>query len=214
MVATLFDLAGRAGRVVLASGSPRRFELLREAGFAPVVAPQDVDETPRQSETPVELVERLARTKAASALRCARPGDLIVAADTTVWFQGVDLGKPRDEDDARRMLRMLSGRTHHVSTGVCLACAGARRAENVTNHTEGNVTRSFVETTDVTFFELSDADIDAYIATGEPADKAGAYGIQGLGRTLVRGISGDYFNVVGLPVARLLREMDALLARA
>ena len=122
------------------------------------------------------------------------------------------------------MLRMLSGRTHHVSTGACVAVVsdGAQGAtageasrsetENVTNHTEGNVTvQSFVETTDVTFFELSDADIEAYVATGEPADKAGAYGIQGLGRALVSGISGDFFNVVGLPVARLLRELDGLL---
>ena len=224
MADTVFGLPTRVGRLVLASGSPRRVELLREAGFDPVVAPQNVDETPRVSEAPVALVGRLARTKAASALEGARPGDVIVAADTTVWFQGVDLGKPRDAADARRMLRMLSGRTHHVSTGACIAVVGdgaegatageASRTttENVTNHPEGNVTvRAFVETTDVTFFELSDADIEAYVATGEPADKAGAYGIQGLGRAFVSGISGDYFNVVGLPVARLLREMDGLL---
>ena len=224
MADTVFGLPARVGRLVLASGSPRRVELLREAGFDPVVAPQDVDETPRAGEAPVALVERLARTKAASALAGARAGDVVVAADTTVWFQGVDLGKPVDEADARRMLRMLSGRTHHVSTGACVAVVGGEAdgsaggghgrtaTENVTYHTEGNVTvRAFVETTDVTFFELSDADIEAYVATGEPADKAGAYGIQGLGRAFVSGISGDYFNVVGLPVARLLREMDGLL---
>ena len=225
MADTVFGLPARVSRLVLASSSPRRVELLREAGFDPVVAPQDVDEAPRAGEAPIALVERLARTKATSALAGARAGDVVVAADTTVWFQGVDLGKPVDEADARRMLRMLSGRTHHVSTGACVAVVsdGAQGAtageasrsetENVTNHTEGNVTvRAFVETTDVTFFELSDADIEAYVATGEPADKAGAYGIQGLGRALVSGISGDYFNVVGLPVARLLRELDGLLA--
>lgn len=200
---SLFDLPSRVGRLVLASGSPRRVSLLREAGFEPVVAPQDVDETPLPGEPPKALVERLARLKATSALASAQAGDVVVAADTTVWFGESDLGKPKDDEDARHMLRMLSGATHHVSTGVCLAIAGpapddARLA-------------SFVETTDVRFYELDEATIDAYVATGETSDKAGAYGIQGLGRTLVRGIDGDYFNVVGLPVARLLREVERMI---
>ena len=205
---SLFDLSARVGRLVLASGSPRRVELLREAGFEPVVAAQDVDETPLAGEAPRALVERLARLKAASALATARPGDLVVAADTTVWIDDADLGKPADGRDAARMLRMLSGRTHHVSTGVCLALAGGPTAVAGAPAPARSV--SFVETTDVTFYELDDADVDAYVATGEPADKAGAYGIQGLGRALVRGIEGDYYNVVGLPVARVLREMDQL----
>ena len=208
---SLFDLSARVGRLVLASGSPRRVELLREAGFEPVVAPQDVDETPLAGEVPRALVERLARLKAASALATARPGDLVVAADTTVWLDDADLGKPADGRDAARMLRMLSGRAHHVSTGVCLALAGGPAvAADAAPAAAAMRSVSFVETTDVTFYELDDADVDAYVATGEPADKAGAYGIQGLGRALVRGIEGDYYNVVGLPVARVLREMDRL----
>lgn len=196
---SLFDLASRVGRVVLASGSPRRAELLREAGFDPVIKPQDVDETPLPGEAGKALVERLARLKTGSALTQARPGDLVVAADTTVCVGGTNLGKPVDEEDARHMLRQLSGTTHQVSTGVCLAIAGEPRA-----------LCSFVETTDVTFYELASTDIDAYVASGEPADKAGAYAIQGAGRALIRTIDGDYFNVVGLPVARTLRSVAAL----
>ena len=121
----------------------------------------------------------------------------MVAADTTVWIDGLELGKPRDDKDARAMLVRLSGRTHHVSTGVCVLAAERES--------------SFVETSSVTFFKLSPEQIDAYVRSGEPRDKAGAYGIQGRGRLLVSGIEGDYFNIVGLPVARLARELDALL---
>ena len=206
---SLFDLpallSAREGRLLLASGSPRRSELLREAGFVPIVVPQDVDETPQPDETPKALVERLARLKATSALDDARNGDVVVAADTTVAIGNEDLGKPASDEDARRMLRMLSGATHHVSTGVCLAVAGS------TPSTRQAI--SFVETTEVTFYDLTEPDIDAYVATGEPADKAGAYGIQGLGRALESGIEGDYYNVVGLPVARVLRELSGLLAK-
>ena len=186
--------------MILASSSPRRVELLRELGFSPVVRPADVDETPLPQELPQDLTLRLARLKAHACERNLPPelrGDLVVAADTTVWLDRRPLGKPRDEADARRMLRALSGRSHHVSTGVCLlAPQGERR---------------FVVTSTVCFFELTAPQIDAYVASGEPLDKAGAYGIQGLGRLLVRGIEGDYYNVVGLPVARLVREMDALM---
>ena len=193
--------------MILASQSPRRRELLVQAGFDLEVVPADVDERRRGGESPADLVGRLAAQKA-EAVRAGlgrSPADgLLVAADTVVWTDaGEVLGKPRDAEDAARMLRALSGRTHHVSTGVCVmalrqdaSCAGIRR---------------FVETTDVTFWELTDPEVEAYVATGEPLDKAGAYGIQGAGRLLVRGISGDYCNVVGLPVARLVREMGALV---
>ncbi|WP_455139592.1 Maf family protein [Thermophilibacter sp.] len=188
--------------MILASQSPRRRELLEAAGFELTVVPASIDETRRAGEKPVALVERLACEKAAAVadrLGSVSDGEPVVAADTIVWTDdGAVLGKPADVADAARMLRALSGRAHHVSTGVCLvAPTGARR--------------SFVETTDVTFWELTDAQMEAYVASGEPADKAGAYGIQGAGRMLVRGIRGDYENVVGLPVARLVRELSELL---
>ena len=188
--------------MILASQSPRRRELLGAAGFELTVVPASIDETRRPGEAPVALVERLARQKAAAVaaqLAPEGPAEPLVAADTIVWTDdGAVLGKPADDADAARMLRALSGRTHHVSTGVCLVAPGGGR-------------RSFVETTDVEFWELTDAQVEAYVASGEPADKAGAYGIQGAGRMLVRAIRGDYENVVGLPVARLVRELAQLL---
>lgn len=191
--------------MILASQSPRRRELLAQAGFDLEVRPADIDEARLPGESPVGLVVRLAREKAASALAALDhvPDDgLLVAADTIVWMGDEALGKPADARDAAAMLRELSGRTHHVSTGVCalmLAEDGSVAAE-----------RSFVETTHVSFWPLTEAEIAAYVATGEPLDKAGAYGIQGAGRMLVSGIEGDYPNVVGLPVARLVRELGAL----
>lgn len=191
--------------MILASQSPRRRELLAEAGLEPEVRPADIDEARRPGESPVGLVARLAAQKAEAAraaLDHAPADGLLVAADTIVWMGDEALGKPAGRADAARMLRELSGRTHHVSTGVCallLAPDGSRAGE-----------RSFVETTDVTFWPLTDAQIEAYVATGEPLDKAGAYGIQGAGRMLVEGIRGDYANVVGLPVARLVRELGSL----
>ena len=204
--------------MILASQSPRRRQLLEEAGFALVVRPADVDETPLPGEAPDELVARLSRAKAEAvraalaAEAAATPSDtcvpgledgLLVAADTIVWLaDGTALGKPADAADACRMLGLLGGRTHHVSTGVCLLHLGP--------HAEPLGARPFVETTEVEFHELSPADIRAYVAGGEPLDKAGAYGIQGEGRLLVRAIRGNYDNVVGLPVARLVREAAAL----
>lgn len=195
--------------MILASQSPRRYELLSDAGFSLEVVPADIDETRLPGENPVDLVVRLAAEKA-EAVRTQlsrQPEDgLLVAADTIVWMGGEALGKPTDADDARRMLEELSGRTHFVSTGVCamvLAADGSCAAQT-----------SFAETTEVTFWNLSSAEIDAYVATGEPLDKAGAYGIQGAGRLLVRGISGDYSNVVGLPIARLVRELASLIPKA
>lgn len=180
--------------MILASASPRRIDILRQAGFSPEVRPQDVDETPLPGEHPKDLVERLARAKAEACARgCAGPGP-IVAADTIVWDEeGHVLGKPQTPEEAAAMLRMLSGKRHHVSTGVAISAEGA--------------TTSFVETTDVWFFELTDDEIAAYVATGDPLDKAGAYGYQSLGCTLVERIEGDYYNVVGLPIARLVREL-------
>ena len=191
--------------MILASQSPRRRELLLSAGFELEVVPADIDETRRAGESPVELVERLARGKA-EAVRASLghvPDDgLLVAADTIVWMGDEALGKPRDAAEAAAMLRELSGRTHHVSTGVCAMALGAdgRCSAPVT----------FVDTTSVTFYDLTDDEISAYVATGEPLDKAGAYGIQGAGRFLVKRIEGDYSNVVGLPLARLVRALGKL----
>ena len=183
--------------MILASSSPRRLDILRQAGIEPTVRPQDVDETPLAGESPESLVERLARMKALSAAEEAQ-GETVLAADTIVWMDGELLGKPADEADARRMLSELSGRSHHVSTGVCaIARAGEADME----------LRSFVETTEVRFFELTDEQIAAYVATGEPMDKAGAYGYQAKGCILVESIDGDYYNVVGLPIGRLMRVL-------
>ena len=183
--------------MILASQSPRRIELMREAGFDVQVIPADIDESARPGEGPFELVERLARAKAEAVSSAhAAPGETVVAADTIVALDGELLGKPADEADARRMLRALSGKTHQVATGVCIA--------------HGERIDSFVDITDVTFYELSDAEIDAYVATGEPMDKAGAYGIQGRGALFVAGIEGDYYNVMGLPVCRLGRILARL----
>lgn len=201
---SLFDLPSRVGRLVLASGSPRRAQLLREAGFDPRVMPQDVDETPLPGEKAYDLVDRLASLKAHAALAQARPGDLILAADTTVALEGEKLGKPADEAEARQMLRRLSGHGHDVYTAVHLILVG----EDGSTHES-----STRELTHVTFFDLAEDEIESYVATGEPLDKAGAYGIQGIGRALVRDIDGDYFNVVGLPVARTLRAIDDLMGK-
>lgn len=194
--------------MILASASPRRAELLERAGIYLHIRPADIDETRLEGESPVELVERLARDKAHVAFGThddyVRDPSLL-GADTIVWTDdGEVLGKPRDPADACRMLRDLSGRTHHVSTGVCIMLDPWPK--------EGEpIETSFVETTDVTFYDLTDEEIAAYVATTEPLDKAGAYGIQGTGRLLVRRIEGDYYNVVGLPVARVIRELAAII---
>lgn len=187
--------------MILASQSPRRIELMREAGFDVQVIPADIDESARPGEGPFELVERLARGKAEAVSSAhAAPGETVVAADTIVALDGELLGKPADEADARRMLRALSGKTHQVATGVCIV--------------HGERIDSFVDITDVTFYELSDAEIDAYVATGEPMDKAGAYGIQGTyGRMLVERIDGDFYNVVGLPIAKVVRAQTVTKGR-
>lgn len=189
--------------MILASASPRRQELLGELGFELQICPADIDETRQTGEHPKDLVQRLAREKAHHVYGIQGVGDdgFLVAADTIVWRGDEALGKPKDAVDACAMLRELSGHTHHVSTGVCVLY----QAE-----CEPLCEASFVDTTDVTFHELTDAQIEAYVSSGECADKAGAYAIQGIGRLLVAGIAGDYGNVVGLPTCRVVREMARL----
>jgi septum formation protein len=182
-----------APRVVLASSSPRRRELLSLIGIAHEVRPADIDERPLAGETPHGHCERLAREKATALADEAGDGALVIGADTIVVIDDTILGKPRDEDDAARMLRALNGRTHAVLTAVAVVRQG--RVE------------SGVESVLVTFRALDDTEIAAYIATREPMDKAGAYGIQGYGATIVERIEGDYFAVMGLALSRLIGLM-------
>ncbi|HEU4990472.1 MAG TPA: Maf family protein [Gemmatimonadaceae bacterium] len=180
-------------RVVLASASPRRRDLLTLIGIPHEVRPANVDESVLPGESPAAYVERLARDKATAL------GDhdaVCIGSDTTVVVDGEILAKPESQADAARMLRQLSGRAHMVLTGV--AVAWREREE------------SAVEEVGVTFRGLSDDDIARYIATGEPMDKAGAYGIQGFGATIVTRVDGDYFAVMGLPVNRMVRLFERL----
>ena len=176
-------------RVVLASASPRRRQLLELIGIEHDIQPANIDESVRPRETPARYAERLAREKA-SVVASRDPDRITIAADTTVVVNKKVLGKPENEEDARRMLSMLSGREHTVITAIAVA--------------RGRKLRSAVEEVRVRFRRLRDDEIDAYIATGEPMDKAGAYGIQGYGATIVECIEGDYFSVMGLPLARLV----------
>jgi septum formation protein len=171
--------------IVLASSSPRRQELLRNAGISFVVQAADILETPRTGEEPRALAERLALEKA-NAVFLQRPSDFVLGADTIVVVEAQILGKPRDEADAARMLRLLSGRSHRVITGVCLMGPGFVDVRS--------------ESTVVSVSKLSEQDISSYVATGEPMDKAGAYAIQGIASRWISRLEGDYFNVVGLPV--------------
>lgn len=183
--------------LVLASASPRRREILSAAGYGHVVRPADIDESVFDGIKPQLMVQLLAAGKAAAAVENA--GEWILGADTVVASEGKVLGKPANEDDAFRMLSMLSGKTHYVYTGVALLCADDGRM------------RTLCEETAVTFRKLSEEEIRAYIETGEPMDKAGAYGIQGKGGALVEKTEGDFQNVVGLPltaVRRLMSEMN------
>jgi septum formation protein len=188
--------------LVLASASPRRQELLRNAGISFTVQPADIDETPRLGEAPRDYAERLAREKALTVWQL-RPQDLVLGADTIVVIDNMILGKPVDAVDAARMLRLLSGRVHRVTTGVCVM--GAATSDQLPVASKGEVSSFFEqtasETTLVTMNEFSDAEIRDYIATSEPTDKAGAYAIQGIASRWIPRIEGDYSNVVGLPVA-------------
>jgi septum formation protein len=179
-------------RVVLASASPRRRELLNLIGIEHEVIPANIDETMRAREAPRRHAERLAREKASTIAK--RDPDLItIGADTIVVINRKVLGKPADVDQAARMLAMLSGREHMVITAVAVS--------------RGKKLRSAVEEVRVKFRPLREDEIEAYIATGEPMDKAGAYGIQGYGATIVERIEGDYFAVMGLPLVRLVGLM-------
>jgi len=205
--------------LVLASASPRRQELLRNAGISFTVEPADMDETPRDGESPRDCAERLAREKAL-AVSNTRPLDYVLGADTVVAIDDIILGKPVDAADAARMLRMLSGRTHQVITGVCLVAgtvasetAQKLRTENRELRTQSREPRTASETTLVTMRDLSDDEIREYVATGEPMDKAGAYAIQGRASRWIPQIDGDYSNVVGLPlklVCEFLREQGLM----
>ena len=181
--------------LVLASNSPRRREILTAAGFEFVVRVPDIAEEHRPGEPPVEYVRRLAEQKAFAVPM--NPGDTILAADTTVVVEGQLLEKPRDAPDAVRMLTLLSGREHEVITGICL------RSE----------TRTIVDAavTRVRFVALIQQEIDAYVASGEPMDKAGAYAIQGLASKFIERVEGCYFNVVGLPIALVYRHLKSTL---
>ncbi len=176
-------------RLTLASASPRRKQLLEMLGIPVDVRPSHIAEVRAAGESPIAYVERLAREKALSV-----PGALVLGADTTVLLGGVLLEKPTDADDALRMLRALQGRTHEVITSVALVADG--------------VVRQATDITAVTFRACSDEFLSAYIATGEPMDKAGAYGIQGYGAALVERIEGDFFGVMGLPVRLVLRLLE------
>ncbi len=183
--------------IVLASRSPRRRQLLEQMGLRDFrIVCSGADETASPGLTPPALVEALSARKAAAVQHAAAAGDLIIAADTVVALDGRVLGKPADGPDAFAMLSALSGRRHQVYTGLTVVCG----AQRLTEH----------EVTAVTFRSLSSAEICAYIATGEPMDKAGAYGIQGRGALFVEGIEGDYYNVMGLPVCRLGRILARL----
>lgn len=188
--------------LILASQSPRRRELLGRITEDFLVRPTGCDESFTCAD-PAEHARQLALRKCAAAVTESAPDDAVIAADTVVFLDGALLEKPRSEQEARAMLRRLSGHTHTVCTGVAVAYRGE--------------TRSFAEQTRVTFHALSEGLIDWYVATGEPMDKAGSYGIQGKGALLVKGIEGDYFNVVGLPIAslyRLLLDMQVPLEGA
>jgi septum formation protein len=184
-----------AVRVILASQSPRRRELLSLVGIAHEVQPADIDESYLAGERPREHAERLARGKTA-VIAEREPDALVIGSDTIVVVDGDVLGKPVDEPDAVRMLERLAGRSHVVVTAVAVAWRGETRSE--------------VEEVGVTFHPMNRTEVDAYIATGEPMDKAGAYGIQGYGATIVSRVDGDYFAVMGLPLQRLTRVLASI----
>ena len=175
--------------LILASQSPRRQQLLEQMGLTFTVKIADIDETMTPGRPPQEQVAEVSARKAAAVAATCRKDDVIIAADTIVVVDDTILGKPENEDAAKNMLRMLSGRTHRVMTGVTV-----RRGDDAVSHTE---------ITEIRFRDLSDKEIDAYVATGDPMDKAGSYGIQNGAAVFVSGMHGDYFNVMGLPLCSL-----------
>ena len=207
----------RPFRLILASASPRRRELLTQAGYSFSIEAADIDESHRADESPSQYVRRLAEEKAHAVFNKCSPGGpfipsrgmsggeelskplIVLGADTTVVLDNAILGKPADAADATRMLRALSGRTHQVLTGIAAV-------------TRAGLT-SAVESTDVTFSEIPEAEIDAYCTTSEPLDKAGAYGIQGYAARWIPRIDGCYFNVMGLPIARTVALLRGAAAK-
>ncbi|WP_078545331.1 Maf family protein [Litchfieldia alkalitelluris] len=182
-------------RLILASGSPRRKELLSNLQLTFDVIVSEIEEVVDETMTPAEVVMSLASQKAEDIAKEHRDA-YVIGSDTVVVFQDEILGKPKNEEDSFRMLTMLSGNTHHVYTGVAISYQSE--------------TFTFYEKTEVTFWDLTEAEIHTYIKSGEPKDKAGSYGIQELGSGLVKNINGDYFAVVGLPVSRTIRELKRL----
>lgn len=180
-------------RFIVASASPRRKELLEETGYSFEIIPSDADESCSEALSPEELVKELAKRKALSVYE-KNTDAVVLGCDTVVEYNGTVLGKPQSRKEAEEMLTMLSGRIHNVHTGVCI--------------TDSTDTVSFVSTVKVEFYELSPELIKSYVNSGESDDKAGSYGIQGIGRVLVKGIEGDYFSVVGLPVAETARVLE------
>lgn len=182
-------------KLVLASSSPRRTEILTRAGWPHEIVVAGIDESVKANEEPAAYVQRLARSKAEAVAQRLETG-LVLGADTTVVVAGQILGQPRDDADARRMLALLNGKWHEVLTGVALVRVGGEA-------------RVGCETTRVRFAEMTEAEIDWYIASGEPFGKAGAYGIQGKAALFIEEIEGDYFNIMGLPI-RLVYELTGL----
>jgi septum formation protein len=180
--------------IILASRSPRRAEILRQAGIAFTVSAADIDETPHHGESPSHYVQRLAETKASAAE--AAPDEIVLGADTTVVVGREMLGKPSNDADARRMLGLLAGRRHEVITGICLI-RGQERIRDIA-------------ATEVWFAPMTEEEIEDYAASGEPLDKAGGYAIQGLGSKFIDKINGSYFNVVGLPIAMVYAHLRYL----
>lgn len=181
--------------LILASASPRRKELISIISKDVLIKPADVDES-FSADINAEAVPEMLAVRKAAFIAKDHPDDTVIGCDTSVIVDGVILGKPTDTEDAKRMLRLLSGKTHQVITG----CAIFKNGRSL----------SFSEITDVTFYPLSEKEIDDYVNTFEPMDKAGAYGIQGYGSLLVKEIRGDYFNVVGLPVGKLNKMLHKI----
>ena len=183
---------------IVASASPRRKEILSMGGFGFRIIPSDCDETIKEKLSPEETVKVLAERKALSVLE-KNENSVVLGCDTVVALGDEILGKPSDREDAFKMIKALSGKTHRVCTGVCIA--------------DKDKTKSFVSVAEVEFYELSDETAESYVATGECDDKAGAYGIQGLGGTLVKSIKGDYYAIVGLPYAETVRVLSEFAIR-
>jgi len=184
----------RLNVLILASGSPRRHDLLRAAGIEHVVKAAAISEERKPGENPLDLVQRLAREKGRAIAR--GPSDIVLAADTEVCIGNEVFGKPSDEEDARRMLRLLSGRDHWVHTGICIVSARREIAD--------------VSSTRVRFVDLTEDEITEYTRSGEPLGKSGGYGIQGPASKFVRSIEGCYFNIVGLPVSLVYQHLKSL----